>query len=788
MGLHPRCRQQNVSFSLPCRMVHLLFLCSFVVSTESDRDEPKHAGDLAGTRDELCSKENASLSRYGTLQVDPTSDLIMQSVVMPESEQQRQRVIAFNFDPIISPYGVFAKDEFESKAASFSERSNDELSDKEDFTAPKSEDVANGTPVHERAMDAAKIEEMQVAEDSVNLQGSSEDSSEISDDIRTANGMQQTEAEILAEEADDTRALLDGEHVARESLSNSLRAESTTDEKSNIQLEESISSDMPPTKPGKRELSSDVAKESIQNEGNNTDSYELYENVGGLDEKKVSDSGTTDVAGTEAVAVDEQEGDSMTQEDNLLLQNSTEITQTFDAENDPSGEVDQVLPIGTDTPIISHAGDLDIAGSKDTGRGEEAVTSQLDMDSESTDEQEDVVIPPRNNASEIVGQNNVEALSLSDKKEELAEEDNNTQVSASNVVEDFQKGESNPPSSKNATNGASDDSSNVKSITQPYGANVTSTSGAGESKSFTEEMSLVQSTNNVSSEDIDAEQTESGKEINGVIEKGDTENEKRTGEEGVIRDSSLLIELEVEEESTENVLKEGDTFDRYEESIPGEMTHEGEGSLHNTSPNEENTRDISQKQTLDIGQSDVSTATKNDRSEGDTPIINSAHIDFGGTSVKGSLEGLPGANEDSEATSTDLLEFSETESLGSPGKDGAPEFEATTLSIEDESILSDSASALKSPSKSASYDTVSTEETIPNTKDFSGGSKKPSVNDEFVLGLDDLHKFVEEVDPPDELDVGAGRFLFVANVVPRMTTSHLPHYSLLQLVRQCRKF
>lgn len=34
--------------------------------------------------------------------------------------------------------------------------------------------------------------------------------------------------------------------------------------------------------------------------------------------------------------------------------------------------------------------------------------------------------------------------------------------------------------------------------------------------------------------------------------------------------------------------------------------------------------------------------------------------------------------------------------------------------------------------------------------------KQTSVNDEFVSGLDDLDKFMEEVDPPDELDVGAG--------------------------------
>lgn len=34
-------------------------------------------------------------------------------------------------------------------------------------------------------------------------------------------------------------------------------------------------------------------------------------------------------------------------------------------------------------------------------------------------------------------------------------------------------------------------------------------------------------------------------------------------------------------------------------------------------------------------------------------------------------------------------------------------------------------------------------------------SPKPTANDEFVRGLDDLHKFLEEVDPPDELDVGA---------------------------------
>ena len=33
--------------------------------------------------------------------------------------------------------------------------------------------------------------------------------------------------------------------------------------------------------------------------------------------------------------------------------------------------------------------------------------------------------------------------------------------------------------------------------------------------------------------------------------------------------------------------------------------------------------------------------------------------------------------------------------------------------------------------------------------------QKKTANDDFVNGLDDLHKFLEEVDPPDELDVGA---------------------------------
>ncbi len=33
---------------------------------------------------------------------------------------------------------------------------------------------------------------------------------------------------------------------------------------------------------------------------------------------------------------------------------------------------------------------------------------------------------------------------------------------------------------------------------------------------------------------------------------------------------------------------------------------------------------------------------------------------------------------------------------------------------------------------------------------------KSNANDEFVYGLNDLHKFIEEVDPPDELDIGAG--------------------------------
>jgi ribosomal protein L22 len=33
-----------------------------------------------------------------------------------------------------------------------------------------------------------------------------------------------------------------------------------------------------------------------------------------------------------------------------------------------------------------------------------------------------------------------------------------------------------------------------------------------------------------------------------------------------------------------------------------------------------------------------------------------------------------------------------------------------------------------------------------------------SANDEFVHGLDDFHKFLEEVDPPDELDVGASGY------------------------------
>lgn len=42
-----------------------------------------------------------------------------------------------------------------------------------------------------------------------------------------------------------------------------------------------------------------------------------------------------------------------------------------------------------------------------------------------------------------------------------------------------------------------------------------------------------------------------------------------------------------------------------------------------------------------------------------------------------------------------------------------------------------------------------------NETPIDSSSPKLTANDEFVRGLDDLHKFLEEVDPPDELDVGA---------------------------------
>ena len=35
--------------------------------------------------------------------------------------------------------------------------------------------------------------------------------------------------------------------------------------------------------------------------------------------------------------------------------------------------------------------------------------------------------------------------------------------------------------------------------------------------------------------------------------------------------------------------------------------------------------------------------------------------------------------------------------------------------------------------------------------------KQTAANHQFVSGLDDIHKFFEDVDPPDELDPSAGR-------------------------------
>ena len=88
--------------------------------------------------------------------------------------------------------------------------------------------------------------------------------------------------------------------------------------------------------------------------------------------------------------------------------------------------------------------------------------------------------------------------------------------------------------------------------------------------------------------------------------------------------------------------------------------------------------------------------------------------------------------------------------------------------LEGEEVLSGDGSSLPRNDKGNHSPDVSTEpqeslitgkyEPIPIAKVSSAANantKKARVNYEFVHGLDDLHKFVEEVDPPDELDVGA---------------------------------
>ena len=103
--------------------------------------------------------------------------------------------------------------------------------------------------------------------------------------------------------------------------------------------------------------------------------------------------------------------------------------------------------------------------------------------------------------------------------------------------------------------------------------------------------------------------------------------------------------------------------------------------------------------------------------------------------------------ETTEAIKVSDVPLSDTDDVSASEEDiiHSPTNSVATDDVEDEAKPQDAADDAPI---SDTVETQTKEPILPSVK-------KTSANDEFVSGLDDLHKFMEEVDPPDELDPGA---------------------------------
>jgi len=117
--------------------------------------------------------------------------------------------------------------------------------------------------------------------------------------------------------------------------------------------------------------------------------------------------------------------------------------------------------------------------------------------------------------------------------------------------------------------------------------------------------------------------------------------------------------------------------------------------------------------------------------------------------ITGSAEYNVGADGLKEASAHDqiLVNINAMNGKSSISTNGVEELVSTSNAVDPEDTINQ---ASKTPGDTFGYDK---DDNI--TEKFDPSSSQ-SANDKFVRGLDDFHKLMEEVEPPDELDVGAG--------------------------------
>lgn len=533
---------------------------------------------------------------------------------------------------------------------------------------------------------------------------------------------------------------------------------------------------------GSDEESADIiTTDQTQMEVESEDNSEVIGEKSEEDEVEIDLSSGEDMGETIAVDIGNDETDVITEDQNAVTmeensndideksneaQIETEIDEVTSTKESQESESPSKDSASQDTDSSSEVqkeivSDENINDIIDTYEGEESESDVVDIQMENMESNEE---EPVEESEEIVDEGIKEKVIPGDEKVE----DTTGMIQEDLLVQDETQIEETMEDANIDENVESEDSTVVpeQSSRNEDVSNEDVSNEVQDEEIMHDEDVIDENSNSVESVAETISETKETLDVDGQNESeipAHTDSNLETDSDAITENESSPDTENIASETTEDIIEDDamndETVDNSEEPVVGEI--EERNSISEESDSASSSETVGDISNDDIQDADIPTIP-NDVEEASGEIIEEDHsatdevtettTEESTTTPIHDIQNDYGLEED-ETNNVEVQIETDPDSESGTSEDAEIEDPAVDIAEETGSVQTSSIDA--SAQETTSQTLLEEQVQMEKEADPIEVPQKKTANDDFVNGLDDLHKFLEEVDPPDELDVGA---------------------------------